>query len=126
VGYHSFVFELARAEEQVERRLIADDGQLAVTDLDAVEHRLVEQPAGPAAGPSAGLPAVGGEPHRGLSTARPTAASSDLPSMKGRSAAVGTVAKRVGMRRPPGGADRGERWPTVLGWSDITGRWPRA
>jgi hypothetical protein len=124
VSYHSFVFEPARADEQVERRLIADAGQLAVADLDAVEHRLAEQPTGPAAGPSGRPAAVGGRPQGGLSTARLTAPASDVPSMKGRSAAVGTVAKRGCAAR--GGADRGERWPTMLGWSDEPGRWPRA
>jgi hypothetical protein len=38
VGYHSFVFEPARAEAQVGRRLMADAGQAAVADLDAVAH----------------------------------------------------------------------------------------
>jgi hypothetical protein len=102
VSYHSFVFEPARADEQVERRLIADAGQLAVADLDAVEHRLAEQPTGPAAGPPGRPAAVGGQPQGGLSTARPTAPASDVPSMKGRSTAVGTVAKR-GCAAPGGG-----------------------
>jgi hypothetical protein len=45
----------ARTEEQVERRLIADAGQLAVPDLDVVDQCLVEQ-LGLASGPGSLAP----------------------------------------------------------------------
>ena len=60
--YHSVVFRPVPAEEQVEWRLVGHAGQLAVADLEAVEHGRVEQPASLMAGPPIRLPAAGGEP----------------------------------------------------------------
>jgi len=50
-GYHSVVFKPARAKQGVEGRLVGNAGQLAVADLDPVEHGRVEQPAGLVVGP---------------------------------------------------------------------------
>jgi hypothetical protein len=57
---------------------------------------------------------------------RLTAAASESPSMNSRSAAVGTVAKRVGVRRPRGRADCGERLPPCLPGRMNRGKWSRA
>jgi hypothetical protein len=95
---------LARTEEQVERRLIAAAGQLAVADLDVVDRCLVEQ-LGLATGPRGAWRRWRRTASRTVN-ATLTAAASDSPSMNSRSVAVGTVAKRVGVRRRP----RAGRW----------------
>jgi hypothetical protein len=117
-------WNLARTEEQVERRLIADAGQLAVADLDVVDQCLVEQ-----LGLATGLREAWRRWRRTASrtvNATLTAAASDSPSMNSRSAAVGMVAKRVGVRRPRGGPMVASDGPPCLPGRMNRGKWSRA
>lgn len=73
MGYHSFVFEPARAEEQVERRLMGGYWPACRRRPRCVAHRLVDSRRLLRLALRQACPQLAAEPHRGLISAGPTA-----------------------------------------------------